>query len=161
MDYSLLGSSVYGILQARILEWVAMPSRGSSRPRDQTRICYVSCIGRRVLYDWHHLGNLLGGLSLPRILIIMIILFRFYSSRSTRSGFTILTFPAGLYQGLCGKHGDAKPDPLLKKGSFPAPGYSWQPTVLGPPGPSRPARSRPAEIHLAQSAHLLTNAHVW
>ena len=37
------GSSVHGILQARILEWVAMPfSRGSSRPRDQTRVlcCY-------------------------------------------------------------------------------------------------------------------------
>ena len=38
-----------GILQARILEWVAMPSsRGSSRPRDQTPIFYVSCIGGRV-----------------------------------------------------------------------------------------------------------------
>ena len=30
MDYSLLGSSVHGILQARVLEWTAMPSRGSS-----------------------------------------------------------------------------------------------------------------------------------
>ena len=39
MDYSLLGSSVHGILQARILEWVAMPSsRGSSWPRDGIRI---------------------------------------------------------------------------------------------------------------------------
>ena len=36
MDYSPPGSSVHGILQARILEWVAMPSpRGSSQPRDQ------------------------------------------------------------------------------------------------------------------------------
>ena len=35
MDYSLPGSSVHGILQARILERVVMPfSRGSSRPRD-------------------------------------------------------------------------------------------------------------------------------
>ena len=35
MDYSQLGSSVHGILQARILEWVAISfSRGSSRPRD-------------------------------------------------------------------------------------------------------------------------------
>ena len=35
VDSSLLGSSVHGILQARILEWVAMPSsRGSSQPRD-------------------------------------------------------------------------------------------------------------------------------
>ena len=41
MDYSLLGSSVHGILQARTLEWVAGPSsRGSSQPRDQTHISY-------------------------------------------------------------------------------------------------------------------------
>ena len=42
------GSSVHGILEARILEWVAMLcSRGSSWPRDWT--C-VSCIGRQILY---------------------------------------------------------------------------------------------------------------
>ena len=45
--YSLPGSSVQGILQARILEWVVMPSSmGSSRPRYQTCISYVSCIGK-------------------------------------------------------------------------------------------------------------------
>ena len=45
MDCSSPGSSVYRISQARILEWVAIPfSRGSSRPRDQTR---VSCIAGR------------------------------------------------------------------------------------------------------------------
>jgi len=38
MDCSPPGSSVHGILQARILEWVAVPfSRGSSQPRDQTQ----------------------------------------------------------------------------------------------------------------------------
>ena len=38
MDCSLPGSSVHGILQARILEWVAMPSsRGSSQPRNRTQ----------------------------------------------------------------------------------------------------------------------------
>ena len=38
MNYSLPASSVHGILQARILEWVAIPfSRGSSQSRDQTR----------------------------------------------------------------------------------------------------------------------------
>ena len=43
------GGSVHGILQARIPEWVAKPSsRESCRPRDQTHISYVSCIGRRV-----------------------------------------------------------------------------------------------------------------
>ena len=42
------GSSVCGILQASILEWVAMPSsRGSSRPRDQT--CLLHC--RQILYS--------------------------------------------------------------------------------------------------------------
>ena len=40
MDCSPPGSSVHGILQARILEWIAMPStRGSSRPRDQMYRC--------------------------------------------------------------------------------------------------------------------------
>ena len=45
MDYSLPGSSVHGILQVRILEWIAISfSRGSSWPRDQT---LVSCIAGR------------------------------------------------------------------------------------------------------------------
>ena len=56
MDCSPSGSSVHGILQARILEPVAMPScRGSSGPWDQAGISYISCIGRRVLYHWRHL----------------------------------------------------------------------------------------------------------
>ena len=47
-----------GILQAGILEWAAMASsRGSSWPRDWTRVSYVSCIGRWVLYHWSHLGS--------------------------------------------------------------------------------------------------------
>ena len=55
---SLPGSSAHGILQARLLEWVAIAfSRRSSRPRYQTRISCSSCIGRRVLYHWHHLGS--------------------------------------------------------------------------------------------------------
>ena len=58
LDCSPAGSSVHGILQARILEWVAMPSsRGSSRPRNQTHVSYISCIGRQVLYHWRHLGS--------------------------------------------------------------------------------------------------------
>ena len=48
---SLPGSSVHGILQARILEWVAMPSsRGSSQPRNRTHVSYISCISKWVLY---------------------------------------------------------------------------------------------------------------
>ena len=46
MDCSPPGSSIHGILQARTLEWVAISfSRGSSRPRDQTRVSRI--IGRR------------------------------------------------------------------------------------------------------------------
>ena len=58
MDCSLPGSSVCGILQAQILEWVAIPcSRGSSPPRHRTQ---VSCIAGRFLTVWaigeaHHL----------------------------------------------------------------------------------------------------------
>ena len=56
MDYSPSGSSVHGILQARILEWVAMPSpRRSARPRGRTCVSYISCDGRQVLYHWRHL----------------------------------------------------------------------------------------------------------
>ena len=50
IDSSQLGSSIHGILQAGILGWVVMPSsRGSSQSRDQTRISYISCIGRQLL----------------------------------------------------------------------------------------------------------------
>ena len=45
-----MGYAVYGILQARILEWVAFPfSRGSSQPRDQTQ---VSCIAGGFFTSW-------------------------------------------------------------------------------------------------------------
>ena len=51
MDCSPPGSSVHGILKARTLEWVAMPSsKVCSWPRDWTCISYVSCIGKQVLY---------------------------------------------------------------------------------------------------------------
>ena len=43
---SPLGSSVHGILQARVVKWVAMPSSpGFSQPRDWTHIPYIFCIG--------------------------------------------------------------------------------------------------------------------
>ena len=53
MDSSPPGSSVHGIFQARILEWVAMSSsRGSSRPRDGTHVSVSCgpCTGKRSLY---------------------------------------------------------------------------------------------------------------
>ena len=73
MDCSQPGFSVPGILQTRILEWVAISfSRRSSQPRDRTCVSYVSCIGRQVLStstSWgaHSCVNLneLPELSLP------------------------------------------------------------------------------------------------
>ena len=50
MDHNPTGSSVRGILQARILEWIAVPfSRGSYQPRDWTQ---VSCIAGGFLTVW-------------------------------------------------------------------------------------------------------------
>ena len=75
MDCNLPGSSVHGILQARILEWVAMPfSRGSSRLRDRT---WFSCIAGEFFTVWatreahsirgnKHLNNLLESLVMIR-----------------------------------------------------------------------------------------------
>ena len=65
MDRSPSGSSVHGVLQARILGWVAMhSSRGSSWPwegcRDWTCVSYVSCTGKRILYDYSHLETGVG-----------------------------------------------------------------------------------------------------
>ena len=51
MEGSLSGSSVHGIFQAKILEWVVISSsRGSSKPRDQTWISCISYLGRWIHY---------------------------------------------------------------------------------------------------------------
>ena len=75
IDCSPPGSSVNGIFQARILEQVAISfSRGSSGPRDRTRVSCVSCTGRQILYhcatwaskedqsqsDWSNSRTLIG-----------------------------------------------------------------------------------------------------
>ena len=50
---SLPGSSIHGVFQARILEWVVISSsRGSSWPRNWTHISWGSCIVRWILYNW-------------------------------------------------------------------------------------------------------------
>ena len=55
MDCSLPGSSVHGILQARILEWDALlSSRKYSQPRDWT---WIPCIGWQILYHCTNLRN--------------------------------------------------------------------------------------------------------
>ena len=53
IDYSLPDSSVHGILQARILEWLAISfSRGSFPSRDRTGVYCICCFGRWILYHW-------------------------------------------------------------------------------------------------------------
>ena len=57
MDCSLPGSSVHGIFQAIVLEWIAISfSRGSSQPRDQT---WVSRVVKQPLYRLRHQGMLM------------------------------------------------------------------------------------------------------
>ena len=64
MDCSPPGSSFHGILWAWVLEWVAVPSsRGSSWPRDQTHISYISYIGRQVLYPLAPPGKPVSGVA--------------------------------------------------------------------------------------------------
>ena len=55
MDCSPPGSSVHGILQARILQWVAMPSSRGSSPTQGSNLCLLNCRG--ILYLLRHLGS--------------------------------------------------------------------------------------------------------
>ena len=81
MDCDPPGSSVHGILQAWILEWVAIPfSRGSSQPRDRTRVSHMAAASKslpfespgkpmgsqRVGHDWGDLAQHLHPLSTNR-----------------------------------------------------------------------------------------------
>ena len=68
------GSSVYGISQERIQDWVALSfSKGSSQPRDQTRI---SCIGNQTL-PLSHQGNRIWGNINIHWLFLLIVWFQF------------------------------------------------------------------------------------
>ena len=67
MDYSLPRSSLHGILQARILEWVTIVfSRGSSQPSNETQ---VSC--RRILYHLSHQGSRVSSYYTHQITLIL------------------------------------------------------------------------------------------
>ena len=58
MDCSSPGSSVCRISQARILERVTISYfRGSCRPRDQTCLSFVFCIGKKIIYQLCHLES--------------------------------------------------------------------------------------------------------
>ena len=97
MDYSLPGSSVCEILQARKLERVAMLfSKGSSRPRDWSRDSYISCIGKRGFVVVVVVVIVLP-LESPRNLIWCLPIGR---SSCLPSSIQILTFPEKLSQCL-------------------------------------------------------------
>ena len=58
MECSLPGSSVHGIFEARVLEWVAISfSRGSSQPRDWTQVSHVAGRLLRAGQDWNDLAR--------------------------------------------------------------------------------------------------------
>ena len=67
-----------GLFQARILEWVAiLSSRGSSPPRDRTRVFCISCMSKWVLYQVSHQGSLwcwLKAKSLPSLFNIFVLI---------------------------------------------------------------------------------------
>ena len=100
MDCSLPGSSIHGILQARILEWVAMPSSRESSPPG---IKPTSLIGRRVLYHSHHQGcpKCLNAFLLSSSEIVTLLTFmcdnmyRILPTRETNLSFSIQRFYCG------------------------------------------------------------------
>ena len=58
MDGSLPGSSVHGILQERILEWVATSSsRGSSQGREEVSKGFCVCLYNEQFNNWHKFGT--------------------------------------------------------------------------------------------------------
>ena len=66
------GSSVHGLSQAGILEWVAISFfRGYSQPRDRTHVFAISCISRWVLYHWTTWEALLHGIPLHLFLFLL------------------------------------------------------------------------------------------
>ena len=87
IDYSPPGSSAHGILQARILEWVAISSsRGSSWPRDRVYASWGSCSGRQFLYPLSYQGShkwhvLLDKRLLPTVTTLPCMPGSFYPSR--------------------------------------------------------------------------------
>ena len=74
VDCSLPSSSVHGILQARILEWVAISfSRGSSQPRDRT---WISCFSKCCATFWQLLASL--SLQFPSLTLKQLIAFGYF-----------------------------------------------------------------------------------
>ena len=83
IDCSLPGSSVHGIFQVRILEWVAISlSSRSSWPRGWTHVSCISCIGRGLLYHcvtWQaHIHLLLSHVVLKIVITVQHFPFLFF-----------------------------------------------------------------------------------
>ena len=99
MDCSPPGSSVLGILQARILEWVAMPSsRGSSWLRDGTQ---VSCTRGQILYHWAT-GKPISYQATPLNLnLIKLLYFLHFHTHTTPFAWNVLSFFSNWPNSLC------------------------------------------------------------
>ena len=92
MDCSLPSSSVHGILQERILEWVAISfSKASSQSRNQTQ---VSCIAGRLFTNWAMLPVHFSGTS--KILAVCCMLHHSVVSNSLRPHGLYVTYQAPL-----------------------------------------------------------------
>ena len=77
MDCSLSGSSVHGIFQARVLEWVAISfSRRSSQPRDQTQVSHN--VGRGFYHLSHQRRAFSQGKSIRFLLFLMTLFILFF-----------------------------------------------------------------------------------
>ena len=102
IDCSPPGSSVHGVFQARILEWVAIsPSRGASQLRDQTCISCISGIGRQVLHHRRHPGS--PPSTIPYLCVFTFLLFYTYvctlgNSTVFRASYYTLIFLSFIYK---------------------------------------------------------------
>ena len=99
------GSSVHGISQARILEWVAISScRGSSRPRDPT---HVSCTGRWIPYHWaiREAQEKSWACSFARLLISLCGCAKREGQQQLKLGRQGISFSASALSSLCSPYG--------------------------------------------------------
>ena len=143
MDCSLPGSSVHGILQARILEWVAIPfPRWSSWPRDQI---WVSCIAGRFFTVWTTKKIIKLSINTISHIIISIELASWWLVGPLILKNNICIFLAnlrGFPSGWVGKESACNAGDM---GSIPglgwSPGWEWQPTPVFLPGKFHGQRS--------------------
>ena len=100
MDYCLLGSSVHGISQARILEWVAISfSMGSSWPRDETCVFCIDGgffsaepLGTPNYSTYNSWLSNLGGGSKSFLKVYMITIFRLFKNESSSISWRCLSY---------------------------------------------------------------------